>query len=304
VASSREEGVMSAATISVRAYPTMGAEVCGIDLRRLDDASFGVLLEAWWEHAVLVFPGQHLREDEQAAFSLRLGRLERYVSRRRTSNLGDEQRIGKLSNVGKDGRPVAESSSLHLFLKGNQYWHSDSSFKPVASKASMLSAWVVPSEGGETEWVDMRRAYDALPAEQKAFWADKVAVHWYWYSQSLVGGTDVMSEEEWSALPAVEHPVVATNPDSRRTSLFLGRHASHLCGMDEAEGRRLLADLGTWATKPRWIHRHRWRVGDAVLWDNRSVLHRGRPWPPGEARVMKRTTIAGDGDNEWTLGDD
>jgi alpha-ketoglutarate-dependent 2,4-dichlorophenoxyacetate dioxygenase len=293
---------MATATVAVRAFPTMGAEVTGVDLRTLDDVAFRTVQDAWWHFGVLVFPGQHLTEEEQVAFSLRLGRLERYVTRKKSSHPGDEQRIGKLSNVGRDGRPAPESSSLHLFLKGNQYWHSDSSFKRVPAKASMLSAWVVPSEGGETEWADMRRAYDALPRERRDYWADKTAVHWYWYSQSLVGGTDVMTGDDWAALPAVEHPVVRTNPDSGRTSLFIGRHASHVRGMDEAEGRRLLAELCVWAVKPEWVHTHRWAVGDAVLWDNRSVLHRGRPWPAQEPRVMKRTTIAGDGDNEWTLG--
>ena len=218
--------------------------------------------------------------------------------------MGDRKaRIGKLSNVGKDGEVAPEGSSLHLFLKGNQYWHSDSSFKRVSAKASMLSAWTVPSTGGETEWADMRQAYDALPPDQKDFWSDKVAVHSYRYSQSQVGGLDVLSEDEWDELPPVEHPVVRTNPDSGRTSLFIGRHASHLEGMDVEAGRKLLGDLVEWATQPRWVHTHHWRRGDSVLWDNRSVLHRGRPWPAREPRIMKRTTVAGDGDNEWTLGE-
>jgi alpha-ketoglutarate-dependent 2,4-dichlorophenoxyacetate dioxygenase len=294
---------MATATITVRAFPTMGAEVSDVDLRRLDEPTFRALLEAWWQYGILVFPGQHLTEDEQVAFSLRLGRLERLISRKKPTNLGRGGRIGKLSNVGKDGRPASEGSSLHLFLKGNQYWHSDSSFKRLGAKASMLSAWVVPSRGGETEWADMRQAYDALPAAERDFWSDQVAVHWYWYSQTLVGGTDLLSGEEWEALPPVEHPVVHTNPDSGRTSLYIGRHASHVVGMDEAVGRRRLQELCEWATQPQWTYTHTWAPGDAVLWDNRSVLHRGRAWPAGEARIMKRTTIAAEGDNEWVLGD-
>jgi alpha-ketoglutarate-dependent 2,4-dichlorophenoxyacetate dioxygenase len=294
---------MTMATMTVRPYPTMGAEVTDVDLRVVDERGLAALLDAWWRYAVLVFPGQHLSEAEQVAFSLRLGRLERLIAKKRAVALGDEAKIGKLSNVGRDGRPAPEGSSLHLFLKGNQYWHSDSSFKRVPAKASMLSAWTVPSRGGETEWADMRQAYDALPDRRKAWWADQVAVHWYWYSQSLVGGTDVLDGEEWAALPAVRHPVVKTNPDSGRRSLFIGRHASHLVDLDEAEGRRRLGELLEWATQPQWVHRHEWRPGDAVLWDNRSVLHRGRPSPVDEARIMKRTTIAGDGDNEWTLGE-
>lgn len=294
---------MAAATFTMRAFPTVGAEITGVDLRRLDDSSFRALLEAWWHYGVLVFPAQHLSEDEQVSFSLRLGRLERLISRKKSDSLGRGGRIGKLSNVGRDGRPASEGSSLHLFLKGNQYWHSDSSFKRVGAKASMLSAWVVPSRGGETEWADMRQAYDALPADERAFWSDKVAVHWYWYSQSLVGGTDVLSDEDWEALPPVQHPVIHTNPDSERRSLYIGRHASHVVGMDEAAGRRRLRHLCEWATQPQWIYTHSWAPGDAVLWDNRSVLHRGRAWPVEEPRIMKRTTIAGEGDNEWVLDD-
>jgi alpha-ketoglutarate-dependent taurine dioxygenase len=149
----------------------------------------------------------------------------------------------------------------------------------------------------------MRAAHDALAPAARAFWAEQVAVHSYWYSQSKVGGTDTLSAEQWAALGPVEHPVVRGNPDSGRWSLFIGRHASHLHGLDEERGRRLLEELCRWAVRPARVHTHRWRVGDAVLWDNRSVLHRGRPWPAGEARVMKRTTIAGDGDNEWALED-
>jgi len=287
----------------VRPFATVGAEVVGVDLRALDQDGLAALLEAWWRHAVLVFPGQHLGEDAQVALSRRLGRLERYLNRGRQAEDRDVQRIGKLSNVGRDGRPVPEASDLHLFLKGNQYWHSDSSFKAVPAKASMLSAWVVPSRGGETEWADMRAAYDALPPEARAFWAEQVAVHSYWYSQSKVGGTATLSAEQWAALGPVEHPVVGLNPDSGRRSLFIGRHASHLRGLDEERGRRLLGELCRWAVHPSRVHAHRWQVGDVVLWDNRSVLHRGRPWPAGEARVMKRTTLAGDGDNEWALDD-
>jgi alpha-ketoglutarate-dependent 2,4-dichlorophenoxyacetate dioxygenase len=294
---------MGTGSITVAAYPTVGAEVTGVDLADLDDTAFEAVLDAWHRHAVLVFPGQHLSEAAQVAFSLRLGHLERLVSKRRGANLGSRAQIGKLANLDQEGKPVPEGSSLWLFLKGNQFWHSDSSFKAVAAKASMLSAWTVPSCGGETEWADMRAAYDALDDATRARLEGVVAVHSYWYSQSLVGGTDVLAEEDWAALPPVEHPVVRTNEDTGRRSLFIGRHASHVVGMDEVEGRALLADLCAYATDPRWCHRHRWQVGDAVLWDNRSVLHRGRPWPAGEARVMKRTTIAGDGDNEWALGE-
>jgi alpha-ketoglutarate-dependent 2,4-dichlorophenoxyacetate dioxygenase len=265
------------------------------------------VLAAWRRHAVLVFPGQHLSEEAQVAFSQRLGPLERGVPRRGRA-AGEPPKIGRLANVGGDGRPVPEGSSLWLFLKGNQDWHSDSSFKRVSAKASLLSAWRVPSCGGETEWADMRAAWDALGRRARAQLEGLVAVHSYWYSQSQVGGTDVLSAEDWAGLPPVEHPVVRTNEDSGRRSLFIGRHASHIRGMDEHQGRQLLAELCRYATRPCWRLRHRWAPGDAVLWDNRSVLHRGRPWPASEARVMKRTTVAGaepaDGGHETAICDD
>jgi alpha-ketoglutarate-dependent 2,4-dichlorophenoxyacetate dioxygenase len=281
----------------------MGAEVTGVDLAHLDDDGFEALLDAWYRYGVLVFPAQYLSENDQITFSLRLGRLERLVSKKKPADVGAAAKIGRLANLDREGRPVPEGSSLWLFLKGNQYWHSDSSFKAVSAKASMLSAWTVPSSGGETEWADMRQAYDALDQATKDRLAGLVGVHSYWYSQSMVGGTDVLADEDWAALPPVPHPLVRVNEDSGRRSLFIGRHASHVEGMAQAEGRALLADLLDHATQPRWVHRHRWQVGDAVLWDNRSVLHRGRPWPPAEPRVMKRTTVAGDGDNDWLLGE-
>jgi alpha-ketoglutarate-dependent 2,4-dichlorophenoxyacetate dioxygenase len=287
--------------LRVMPTPTFGA-VVDVDLRRLDERAFSELRAAWLEHPVLVFPGQGLTDEEQIAFSLRFGRLERLGTKERAA-AGKEARIGGLSNLGPDGRPVPVGSSLHLFLAGNQAWHSDSSFKPVAAKASVLSARAVPSVGGETEWADMRAAYDALPPERRERLAGLRAVHSYWYSQSRVGGTDVLSPEDWAALPPVEHPVVRVHEETGRRSLFVGRHASHVVGMEEEAGRRLLEELLEDAVRPERRLAHRWAVGDVVLWDNRCVLHRGRPWPPGEARVMKRTTIAGDGDNDWALAD-
>ncbi len=284
--------------LAVVPYPTMGAEVTGVDLGQLDDDTFAAVLAAWYTYAVLVFPGQHLSDAAQIRFSLRLGELEAPLTRRPSSPgavVPAPPAIGKLANLGPDGHPVAEGSSLWLFLAGNQLWHSDSSFKAVSAKASVLSAWTVPSVGGETEFADTRQAYDALDDATRARLDGLVAEHWYWYSQSQVGGTEVLTAAEWAVLPPVHHPVIRTNEDSGRRSLFIGRHASHIVGMDVDEGRRLLAELCAYATHPRWVLRHRWQRGDAVLWDNRSVLHRGRPWPAVEPRVMKRTTVAGGG---------
>ena len=276
---------------------TLGARVSGVDLARLDDESFGRIEAAWHEHGVLVFPDQCLTDSEQIEFSRRFGALERLI----TENVADP-RIGVLANVKPDGSLIERDSSYALFLLGNTFWHTDSSFKRIPAKASILSARKVPTEGGETEWADMRAAYDVLDPTLQAWLEKKAAVHSYRYSQGLIGGTDVLSDAEWEALPPVEHPVVRTHPATGRKSLYVGRHASHLLGEDEGESRALLEKLTADAAQPPRTFRHVWSEGDIVIWDNRCVLHRGLVWPEDQARVMARTTIAGDdAGNEWNL---
>ena len=276
---------------------TLGARVGGVDLRRVDDALFRKIEDAWHAHGVLVFEGQGLGDDEQVAFSRRFGALERLI----TGRAGNAE-IAPLSNVRPDGSLVPPEGNYALFLLGNTFWHTDSSFKRVPAKASLLSARVVPSQGGETEWADMRAAYDALAPDVQREIEDLVAVHSYRYSQGLIGGLDVLSEADWEALPPVEHPLVRVHPATGRKSLYAGRHASHIVGRPVEEGRALLERLTAEAAVPPRVFRHRWQVGDLVIWDNRCVLHRGHTWPADQARTMARTTIAGEaGDNEWTL---
>ncbi|MDH4145489.1 MAG: TauD/TfdA family dioxygenase [Acidimicrobiia bacterium] len=294
---------MSLSTISVAPYDSVGAEVRGLDLCRVDARWFAHLLELWWEHAVLVFPGAGLDEAEQVAFSRRFGRLERLTSRARAAALGPRAEIGTVTNLDRWGTPVPAGSSLDRFLSGNRRWHSDSSFKAVPAKASLLSARVVPSVGGETEWADARAAYDALASTERRALAALSAVHSYRESQGMVGGTDVLPAQDWAELVDVTHPVVRRHPDSGRRSLFVGRHAVRVVGWPAEPGRDLLAGLTDFVGRPERVHTHRWAAGDLVLWDNRCVLHRVREWPSGEARVMTRTTVAGDGPNEWALED-
>lgn len=278
---------------------TLGAVVRGVDLNQpLDDESFGEIHAAWLEHAVLVFPGQHLDDESHEAFSRRFGRLERVINRSR----GNSDTISNLSNVRKDGSLAKPASNLYLFHKGNSYWHTDSSFKRVPAKASLLSARQVPSEGGETEFADMRAAWDELDAKLQARLEDRIAEHSYRYSQGKVGGLDVLSKEELDALPPVEHPVVRTHPETGRKNLYIGRHASHILGEDVAESRALLENLCEEACRPPRVFTHHWQVGDLVMWDNRCVLHRGRPYPADQPRQMRRTTVAGEAaDNEWAV---
>ena len=278
---------------------TLGAVVRGVRLASLNDETFAAIEAAWHAHAVLVFPGQDLSEAAQIAFSRRFGPLERSLT---TTNVGADPEIIVLSNVKEDGSLWPAESEHGLFLKGNTYWHTDSSYKRVPAKGSALAAKIVPDTGGETAFADMRAAYDALDPEMRAYLADKIAVHDYAYSQSKVGGTAVLSQAEWDALPPVEHPVIRRHPATGRPSLYIGRHASHLVGEDRDESRRLLERLCAEACRPPRIYTHRWRAGDLVLWDNRCVLHRGHGYPGDQARHMARTTIAGDDDaNEWSL---
>ena len=277
---------------------TLGATVTNVRLDALDDASFAAIERAWHAHAVLIFPGQHLSEQAQVAFSSRFGPLERSLTKTHTE--GDPAII-HLSNVRQDGTLWSADSDTGRLLKGNNFWHTDSSYKRIPAKASLLTAKVVPKTGGETAFADMRAAYDALEPAMRDRLADKIAVHSYAYSQGKVGGTGGISREEWEALPPVEQPVIRVHPATGRPNLYIGRHASHIVGEDPDESRALLERLCAEACRPPRIHIHKWQVGDLVMWDNRCVLHRGLGYPPDQRRHMVRTTVAGDSDdpNEW-----
>ena len=277
---------------------TLGAVVSNVRLNALDDVAFTAILEAWYAHAVLIFPGQHLSEAEQVAFSRRFGPLERSLTKTHTKH---DPAIIHLSNVKKDGTLWEARSDTGRLLQGNNYWHTDSSYKRIPAKASLLVAKVVPKSGGETAFADMRAAYDALDPAMQAWLSDKIAVHSYAYSQGKVGGTGAITRDEWDALPPVEQPVIRTHPATGRRNLYIGRHASHIVGEDQSESRKLLEGLCTEACQAPRIHVHKWDVGDLVIWDNRCVLHRGLGHPPDQPRRMVRTTVAGDSDeaNEW-----
>ncbi len=279
---------------------TLGATVRGIDLGApIEDAVFREIENAWHERAVLIFPEQNIADEAQIAFSRRFGKLERNVTE---NNVGHNPEVIVLSNVRDDGGLYEAGSNHALFLKGNSFWHTDSSFKRVPAKASILSARTVPDIGGETEFADMRAAYDELDNDAKSELGDRIAVHSYAYSQSLVGGTGALSDDEWDNVPPVEHPIIRTHPATRRRNLYLGRHASHIVGEDLEVSRQRLRQLCENACQPPRVMKHRWQTGDIVMWDNRCVLHRGHPWPSDQARTMVRTTIAGEvGSNEWVL---
>lgn len=278
-----------------RLHPSFGVELSVVDLRQpLDDGTWAHIWEAFNEHSLLLFHDQPLTDDEQMRFSLRFGPLETTVK-----TLGKEDRLHpnlvELANVDEDGKLMDWSDRRMVYQSGNQMWHSDSSFKKVPAQASLLSGRQVPPEGGETEFVSCRMAWETLAPEMQRRLEGKVAVHSFAYSRGLIDPT-LLSQDVKDALPPVRQALVRVNPLSGRKSVYIGSHASHIEGMPVEEGRALLKELLDLATRPERVYRHAWRQHDLVIWDNRCLLHRGRPWDAKHhTRVMHRTTVAGDG---------
>ena len=271
------------------------ARVTGLDLsNQLDEGDFGQVRDAFHRYAVVVFPEQALTDDEQIAFSERFGSLEVSLRKDRQRRI-DNPRISDISNVDEKDRVFDPDDERAIYNAGNRLWHSDSSFKRVPAMASLLSGREVPPEGGETEYADLRGAWDALPADRQRRLPSLVAEHSFVYSRGLIG-YDQFTDAERAAVPPVPQAVVRTHPATGRKSLYLGSHASHILGRPVEEGRALLRELLEFATQPRFVYRHVWRQHDLVMWDNRCALHRGRPWDERRyRRVMHRTTVAGAG---------
>jgi alpha-ketoglutarate-dependent 2,4-dichlorophenoxyacetate dioxygenase len=205
--------------------------------------------------------------------------------------------VSIISNLDPDGKLMAADDPRVLYRLGQRNWHSDSSFKRVPAKASLLHARVLPpnsNECGQTQFASLRAAYDALPDARKRQLEGKVAIHHYAYSRRNDGIT-LTNEQEDKRFPPVAQAIVRANPANGRKALYVGSHASHIAGMSEDEGRALLKELLEFATQEKWTYLHHWQVGDLVMYDNRAVLHRARPYAMTEhARVLHRTTVAGD----------
>ena len=270
---------------------TFGAVVTGLKLAEIDAASFDALYDAWLEYALLIFPGQHLDRDQQIAFAKRFGPLEFDWA--------------PLSNVKADGtlRLDDGADDVVKVLKGNMGWHADSTYMPVQAKGAVFSAQIVPQAGGETGWADMRAAYDALDAATQARIAGLSAYHSLHYSQAKEGHTH-KADSQYSGYgfqvkdPPLR-PLVKTHPETGRKTLAVGRHAYGIPGLDPDESERLLDDLVAFACQPPRIHHHTWSAGDVVVWDNRCLMHRARPWDMREPRVMHHSRIAGDPVSEF-----
>jgi len=269
----------------------------GIDLRQpLSPDEVAAVHAGMDEYAVLVFRDQPLTDEQHMAFTLSLGELEMTTG----NNLreSEDSRIpatfSDVSNLNRDNQVLARDDRLWLFALGNRLWHSDASFKVVPAKYSLLRACRVPSSGGETEFADMRAAYDALSAETKAEIDDLVCEHSQIYSRQQIGFFELTDEERERFKP-VRQSLVRTHPVTGRKSLFLASHAGGIVGWPMPEGRMFLRDLTEHATQREFVYSHKWRVGDLVIWDNRQVMHRGRPFPAHEPRDVRRTTLKGDG---------
>jgi alpha-ketoglutarate-dependent 2,4-dichlorophenoxyacetate dioxygenase len=278
-----------------RLHPKFGVEISGVNLRQaLDDSTWAHIWESFNEHSLLVFHDQPFTDEEQMRFAQLFGPLETTVK-----TLGKEDRLHpnlvELANVDEDGTLMDWSDRRMLYQSGNQMWHTDSSFKPVPAQASMLSGRTVPPEGGETEFVSCRVAWDALPPETQRQLDGKVAIHSFAYSRGLIDPT-LLGKEAEALYPPVRQALVRANPVNGRKTVYIGSHASHIEGMALDEGRAILKELLGIATRPENVYQHRWRQHDLVIWDNRCLLHRGRPWDSRRyPRIMHRTTVAGDG---------
>ncbi len=275
-------------------HPLLGAEIVGIDVKNVDGATFKAIADAFDEYSVLLFRGQSLTDEEQVAFSRRFGPLETTI-RSIASQEKTPEHIANLSNVDAENHLIPAGDKRNIFNAGNQMWHTDSSFKKVPAMASLLSAREIPPEGGETQYASMRVGHARLPEDLQRFLEGKVAIHSFVYSRGLIDD-GLLPPEHAAQVPPVRQALVRVNPVNGRKAFYVGSHACEIVGMPTAEARALLRELREAATRPELVYTHRWRVGDLVMWDNRCMLHRGRPWDESRyRRVMHRTTVAGEG---------
>ena len=271
-------------------------EVSGVDLRKPLTRDEAAEIEAGMDkYAVLVFHGQDITDDQQMAFALNFGERENprggNITKDKDYRLGSAG-LNDVSNLGKDGKPLAKDHRTHLFNLGNCLWHSDSSFRPIPAKFSLLSARVVNPKGGNTEFADMRAAYDALDDETKAEIDDMICEHSLMYSRGSLGFLDYTDEEKQMFKPVLQR-LVRTHPVHGRKSLYLSSHAGKIVGMSVPEGRLLLRDLNEHATQAEFVYVHKWKLHDLVMWDNRQTMHRVRRYDQSQPRDMRRATVAG-----------
>jgi alpha-ketoglutarate-dependent 2,4-dichlorophenoxyacetate dioxygenase len=279
-------------------HPLFVAELRGVDLSRDIDPKMQRAIEhAMDEYAVCVLPEQKLNDERQIAFSRHYGPLENasaVKAQRKAGVIGQRIRhpeIFDVSNLDENGNIMAANDDRWVYRQANELWHTDSSFRQKSATWSLLHARIVPPSGGDTHFADTRAAYDALPEAMKQKLEGLVAEHSIWYSRGQRGGY-VPSDDERAARPPAQHPLVRQHPGSGRKALFIASHASHIVGWLREEGRALLDELLAFATEPRFVYGHKWRVGDLVIWDNRCTMHRASQFDSNDhMRELHRTTI-------------
>jgi alpha-ketoglutarate-dependent 2,4-dichlorophenoxyacetate dioxygenase len=269
--------------------PGFAAELRGITLAEVasDNAAYAAARSAFEAHSVLVLRNQDVTDETQLAFSRRFGPPE--VTKVGSEGTGSHFVI--LSTIGPDGKVVPTDHRMQMRAKANQLWHTDSSFKRVPALTSILSARLIPEHGGETEYVSTRLAFERLDPDLRERLENSYAWHDYAHSRGQIAA-GLASAEERAALPPQCWRLVWRNPVNGRGALYLASHAYAVEGMEPAAGKKLIDDLTAAATAPGASYLHEWRKGDVVMWDNRATMHRGRPWPSHEARLMIRTTIS------------
>jgi alpha-ketoglutarate-dependent 2,4-dichlorophenoxyacetate dioxygenase len=275
-------------------HPLFAAEVSGLDVAKpIDAAAVAALNAAIDRYAVLVFPGQSLDDERQMAFARNFGELE--LPRSGAANVKRRLRpeIADISNLDPENKVRERDDPRRFDQLGNRLWHTDGSFRRVPAALSMLYAHRVPGPSpkgnGETEFADMRAAYDALPEQTKADIADLVALHDIAWSRGQLGFNELLFGEK-QVLPPVPQRVVRTHPGSKRKVLYVAAHASEIVGWPVPEGRLLLRELIEHATQREFVYRHEWREGDLVIWDNRATMHRGRHYDETRVRDLRRVT--------------
>ena len=274
-------------------HPLFVGEISGIDVSLpLSPPDHKAIVDAIDRYAVVVFHGQKLDDATQIAFASQFGPVESSAAKLRQRDVKHRlasNEIADISNLDSEGKVLQPEARRRLDWLGNRLWHTDASFRRVPGALSLLYAHIVPPEGGETEFADMRAAYDALPDRTKKELEGLVAEHSIWRSREQLGVVKY-SEEELASLPPVPQRVVRTHPGSGRKTLYVASHASHILGRPVADGRLLLLDLIEHATQPRFVHSHTWKQGDLVIWDNRCTMHRARPFDTTQVRDLRRVT--------------
>jgi alpha-ketoglutarate-dependent taurine dioxygenase len=271
---------------------TFGAIVRDVEIAHLDDDTWAELHATWLEHALLIFPDQFPTRDEQNAFARRFGNLEFEAS--------------PISNLGRDGKVhAAPDDDVVKSLRGNEGWHHDSTYMPVQAKGAVFSAEIVPTTGGATGWADMRAAYDALDDDVRERVGGMMAYHSLYYSQGRAGYLPSARNDQggynqygYHDLEPSLRPLVKVHPDTGRPNLLIGRHAYGIVDMDPDESERFLDELNEWACQGDRVVHHQWTAGDAVVWDNRRLMHQATPFDMTEPRRMWHTRIAGEPDTE------